>query len=176
MSSRSRLQHRLRRCRGFTLVELMVVAAVLVILLATAGPAMSNFTAGNQLAAAKSTFTGALALARSEAAMRGATVIVHARGTQAAGNEFAAGWDIVSDDDGDGVAGANDTVLRSFDALPSAVKLSGSADLVFRATGYLATVADQVYTVCRVSGGSDGYRVTVTPGGVADVAAIASCS
>jgi prepilin-type N-terminal cleavage/methylation domain-containing protein len=176
MANRTRFDLRQRPSHGVTLIELMVVLAVLVILLATAGPAMSNFTAGNQLAAAKSTFTGALALARSEAAMRGRTVIVHARGTPAAGNEFAAGWDIVADDNGDGVASVTDTVLRRFDALPSGVKLSGSADLVYRATGYLSTVADQVYTVCRVNGGSDGYRVTVTASGLADVAAITSCT
>ena len=153
----------------------MVVVAVLVILLATAGPAMSNFTTTNQLAAAKSAFTGALALTRTEAALRGASMILHARGSPVAGNEFAAGWEIVADVNGDGVAGANEPVLRRFDALPSSVKLSGSADLVYRATGYLATTADQVYTVCRLNGGSDGYRVTVTPSGVADVSTIATC-
>ena len=176
MSSRFRLHCSRRLQHGFTLVEMMVVAAVLVILLATAGPAMSSFTATNQLAATKTAFAGALALARSEAAIRGSPVIVHARGTPVAGNEFAAGWDIVSDDNGNGVVDASDTVLRHFEVLPAGVKLSGSADLVYSATGYLATVADRVYVVCRLTGGHDGYQVTVTPSGVADIATISSCS
>ncbi len=160
---------------GFTLVELVVVVAVLVILLAVAGPAMSEFTANNRLAAAKTSFSGALALARSEAAKRGGAVILHALGAAAAGNEYAEGWDIVSDDNGNGVADANDTVLRHFDALPPSVKLSGNASLVYRATGYLGTAIDQSFTVCRTNGSHNGYRITVTPSGVADVAAIANC-
>jgi type IV fimbrial biogenesis protein FimT len=176
MARRSRSYPRGRRpWRGFTLVEMMVVVAVVVVLLAVGGPAMSHFTASNQLAGAKSTFTGALSLARSEAAKRGGAVILHALGTPVAGNEFAAGWEIVSDDNGDGVAGGSDTVLRRFDALPSGVALSGSASLGYRATGYLATAVDQVYTVCRTHDGHDGYQVTVTPSGVADVAAISTC-
>jgi type IV fimbrial biogenesis protein FimT len=160
---------------GFTLVEVVVVAAVLVILLAIAGPAMSEFTATNQLAAAKTGFTGALALARSEAARRGGSVILHALGAAAAGDEYAAGWEIVADDNGNGVADATDTVLRHFDALPAAVRLSGNASLVYRATGYLGTTVDQVFTVCRTSGAHDGYQITVTPSGVADVVAISNC-
>ena len=164
------------RRRGFTLVEMMAVLTVMVVLSAMAGPSLGNFMANNQLGAVKSNFTNAIALARSEAAKRGSMVFLRARGTPASGNEFALGWEVISDDDGDGSVSASDTVLRRFDALPSTLKLSGSALLSYRATGYLANAADQTYLVCRVSGSSDGYRVTVSPSGAADVVAISSCS
>jgi len=162
--------------RGFTLVELMVVVAVVVVLLASAGPAMSSFATANQIAAAKSTFAGALALARSEAAKRGTSVIVQARGSAPSGNEFGAGWDVVVDTNGNGSVDTSDLTVRSFDALPSGVKLSGAATIVYRATGYLATATDKTYTVCRASGSHDGFQVTVTASGVTDILAINSCS
>ena len=162
--------------RGFTLVELMVVLSVMVVLMSVAGPSLTSFLANNQLSAAKSGFTNAIALARSEAAKRGTSVFLRARGTPVAGNEFAAGWEIISDDDGNGSVSASDTVLRRFDALPIGLKLSGGTGLTYRATGYLSTPSDQVFVVCRASGSTDGFRVTVTPSGVADVSAISTCT
>jgi type IV fimbrial biogenesis protein FimT len=164
-----------QRSGGFTLVEMMVVVAVLVALLASAGPAMSSFATANQLAASKTGFAGALALARSEAAKRGSTVILAARGTAATGNELGGGWDIVVDSNGNGSADTGDTLVRRFDALPAGVRLSGDYSIVYRATGYLATAAGKTYTVCRASGSHDGYQVSVTASGVTDIAAITSC-
>ena len=162
--------------RGFTLVEMMVVLAVMVVLLAVAAPKLAGFTANNQLNGVKTSFTNAIALARSEAAKRGTSVFLRAKGTPATGNEFALGWEVIADDDGNGSVSASDTVVRRFDALPSAVKLSGNALLSYRATGYLAGTSDQTFTLCRISGSTDGYRVTVSPSGAADVSAISSCS
>ena len=76
------------RRRGFTLVELMISLAVLVLLLAVAVPSMQEFTANNQLVSAKSNFAAALALARTEAAKRGRVVVLQALGTGPTGNEF----------------------------------------------------------------------------------------
>lgn len=161
---------------GLTLIELMVVVCVVVVLLAAAGPSLSHFSTSNQLIGAKSTFASALALARSEAAKRGRTVILAARGAAPVGNEFTSGWDIVVDENGNGVVDAADTLVRRFDALPSSVKLSGLSSISYSATGYLSVVADRVYTVCRVSGGSDGFQVTVAGSGVTDVMSISNCS
>lgn len=165
-----------RRESGLTLVELMVVMTVLVILLATAGPSLNHFAASNQLVTTKSSFASALAIARSEAAKRGTTVLLAARGTPAAGNEFAAGWDVVVDTNGNGVADDADTLVRRYDVLPSTIKLSGTATVSFGATGYLSTVTDRTYTVCRASGGPDGFRITVAASGVTDVLTIGSCT
>lgn len=136
---------------------------------------MGHFTTSNQLITAKSTFASSLALARTEAAKRGFTVILAARGTPANGNEFAAGWDVVVDDNGNGIADATDTLVRRFEALPTSIKLSGIATVAYAATGALSTVTDRTYTVCRASGGSDGFQVTVAASGVTDVLSITTC-
>ena len=162
--------------RGFTLIELMVTLCVLVVVMAVAMPSMSDFLANNQVVAAKSSFAGAVALARTEAAKRGRVVILQALGDGPAGNEFINGWEIVADDDGNGSAGANETRLRRAAATLDKTRLGGAPSLAFRASGALVGTAAVVYTVCRVSGSSAGYSITVTPSGVADVAAISSCT
>ena len=168
--------HPRRPPRGLTLVELMVALSVLVVLTAVAAPSMADFTANNQVVGAKSSFAGAVALARTEAAKRGRVVILQALGDGPIGNEFVNGWEIVADDDGNGLAGANETRLRRAASALNKVKLSGARSLGFLASGALVGGAAVVYTVCRDSGSSNGYSITVTPSGAADVAAISSCS
>ena len=164
-----------RRC-GFTLIELMVTLSVLVVVTSVALPSMADFLASNQVVASKTAFAGAVALARTEAAKRGRVVILQALGDGPIGNEFVNGWEIVADDDGNGLAGANETRLRRAASVLDKVKLSGARSLGFLASGALVGGAAAVYTVCRASGGSNGYSITVTPSGAADVAAISSCS
>jgi type IV fimbrial biogenesis protein FimT len=161
--------------RGLTLIELMVTLAVMVVLMAVAVPSMSDFTANNQVVAAKSAFASAVALARTEAAKRGRVVILQALGTGPTGNEFANGWEIVADDNGDGLAGVNETRLRRAAATFDKTKLGGNASLAFRASGALVGSSAEVYKVCRQSGSTAGYSITVTPSGATDVAAITTC-
>lgn len=160
---------------GLTLVELMIVLAVLVIVMSVALPSMSEFTANNRVVAAKSAFAAAVSLTRSEAAKRGRPVLLSAVGSGATGNEFAAGWELVLDENGDGVAGASEARLRKFSALASDVRLGGGATLVFRASGALQASAAAVYTICRSNGRGAAYTITVMPSGVADVTSLAAC-
>lgn len=164
-----------RPCRGFTLIELMITLAVMVVVMAVAVPSMAEFTANNQLVATKSSFAGAVALARTEAAKRGRVVILQALGTGATGNEFANGWEIVVDDDGNGAAGSNETRVRRNAVTLEKIKLGGTASLAFRASGSLVGNVAEVYTMCRI-GGTRGYTVTVTPSGSTDVAGINTCT
>lgn len=161
--------------RGFTLVELMVTVAVLAVVIAMAGPSMSEFTANNHLVTAKSSFSSSVALARTEAARRGQAVIVQAIGAGDAGNEFAAGWELYVDADGNGAVGAGDTLLRRFDAPSDRVHLGGTSPMSFLPTGYLAGGATLDYKVCRASGSTAGYTISVTPSGMADVRASDDC-
>ena len=172
-----RLPHPVRWLRrGFTLIELMVTLCVGVVVMSVAMPSMSDFLATNQVVAAKTAFAGAVALARTEAAKRSGVVILQALGNGPAGNEFINGWEIVADDDGNGAAGANETRLRRAAATLNKTKLGGAASLAFRASGALVGGAAVVYTVCRLSGSTAGFTITVMPSGVADVAAITTCS
>lgn len=161
---------------GFTLVELMITLAVLVVLLAVAVPSMQEFTANNQLAATKSNFAAALALARTEAAKRGRMVVLQALGSGPTGNEYADGWEIAVDDDGNGAVAATETRVRKNAVTLEKIKLGGDATVSFRATGALVGTSAQVFTLCRASGGTRGYTVTVMPSGTTDVASITTCT
>lgn len=165
-----------RRCaRGFTLVEAVVAMAVLVVVVSVALPSMAEFTASNQVAAARANFSATMALARTEAAKRGVPVLVQAEPGGVTGNEFAQGWAVVVDADGNGQAGSSELRIRRVAALPRGVRLGGPATLGFQPTGALAGTSDVVYTLCRTEGAARGYSVTLTPSGVADVATLSSC-
>ncbi len=168
------------RCRGLTLVELAVVLSVLTIVLATAMPSLAAFSANNRVVATKSAFASAVALTRGEAAKRGRPVILQALGDGPTGNEYSGGWELVVDENGDGVAAAGEQRLRKYGALGNGVRLTGNRSLVFSASGALAGLAALEFTACPsgagVPAGSSGYRITVTPSGVADVGAVANCT
>jgi type IV fimbrial biogenesis protein FimT len=176
MPRRSRLAPHPIPKHGFTLVELVVTMAVMVVLAAVMVPSMDTFAANNQVASTKSSFATAVALARTEAVRRGRAVFVQAIGSGPSGNEFLNGWEVVVDDDGNGSPGSTETRVRSMATRLDKVKLGGTAILGFQASGALVGTAAQVYRVCRVSGSTAGYSVTVSPSGVADVQAINTCS
>ena len=91
------------------------------------------------------------------------------------GNEFKTGWELYVDVDGNGAVSGGDILVRGFDAPSDKVKLSGTSPLAFQATGYLVGGATLNYTVCRASGSTAGYQISVMPSGIADVKGISSC-
>jgi type IV fimbrial biogenesis protein FimT len=92
-------------CRGFTLVEAMVVMSIIAILLAMAVPTFRDFTASRAVAAQLSDFAGSLRLARTEAIKRGRPVVVcRTSNPQAAapscdaGSDWRSGWLVMQGD------------------------------------------------------------------------------
>ena len=160
---------------GLTLIELMVTLAVAVVMMAMAVPSMGDFLESHQVAAIKSSLSGAVALARSEAVKRGQTVILKAIGDGPDGNEYVNGWEVVVDEDGNGSAGSSETRVRRADQLQARLRSGGPRSLAFLPSGALSVPAAQVFTLCRQSGSSAGFRLTVAPSGVADVLAITTC-
>ena len=76
----------MKRNLGFTLVELMVALAVLVILIAIALPSFTNMIQSNRSAALANSIVTALNVARSEAVKRNALVNVNS------GGDWTNGW------------------------------------------------------------------------------------
>lgn len=164
------------RGRGLTLIEMLVALVVLAVVIGVAAPSFTSLVVKNEVAATKSSFASALALARSEAARAGQSVIVKAASGGSSGNEFGAGWNVYLDTNGDGQAGDGDTLLRHYEALASGVRLHGNATLTFSASGYLSPAGQVTYTVCRTDGQSDGFSVIVGASGSTIVQPITSCS
>jgi len=102
--------------RGVTLIELMVVVALVAVLSAIAVPSFRNLLLNQRLAAGTSDFMAALSLARSEALQRAQTVTL----SPATGKDWSTGWEVKT-----GVGSATQT-LRRFEPLSTGVAVDGS--------------------------------------------------
>lgn len=89
-------QLHLKSSRGFTLVELMVVIAVLAIIASIGAPSFANLMRTTTLNAASNDLADALRYARSEAVQRNTTV-----GVVPVAGGFSEGWSVCVDADCD---------------------------------------------------------------------------
>lgn len=127
---------------GFTIVEALVVIAVLALLLGLAGPALSGMVAAQQLKNASFDLAASLTLARSEALTRNVPVTI-----DPVAGDWARGW-IVTE--------AGGTVLRR-QAEYARIALSGPARVVYNGDGRPDSVAT-AFAVTAADAALDQYR------------------
>lgn len=127
--------------KGFSLLELMVVLAIVSIAVAIGLPSYQSTMSSNRVTAASNNILGALQLARSEAAARRSTVTVCASNDQ---STCSGAWS-----DGGVVRTNTGTVIRTI-PVANEVTISGSA-ISFRSDGTSAggsiSVGDRTVTV-----------------------------
>lgn len=145
------------RQRGFTLIEAMVVVALLAIVGAIAAPSFRSFIATMNSKSAAFDLINDLSLARSEAIKRNANALV-----APVGGDWAKGWQVTS--------GAE--TLRERPALASTLSISGAptAGVTFRPNGRLAddtATANLKWSVNSSISGVSARCVVVTPTGAA---------
>lgn len=86
--------HTARTARGVTLIELMVVVAILAIVIGLAAPYLGNFFVSNRLDSSFNTALSALSLARAEAIRRGQPVTI---ASLSGGQNWSTGWTVCVD-------------------------------------------------------------------------------
>ena len=118
---------------GFTLVELMLVSAILAVTTLVAIPSMQRMIHANKIATQASRLMTAINLTRSEAVARNTTVSMCPSEMSSTGNAvcsgvYSDGWIIFSNPDKDRVVDAGtDEVIRIFRAMPQGYSLTNKA-------------------------------------------------
>lgn len=142
--------------RGFTLVELMVVLAVLALMIGIGVPAFNGIIQRNRLAAAANEFVSALQTARMEAVRRNRRAVLcpSTNGTSCGGGNWAR-LVIFIDEDLSGDVNGDELVVRT-------------TDIVRAGSGVTASSGTN-----RIWFGSDG-RVSVGAGDTARVSLVAA--
>ncbi len=146
-----RTMARERRCRplasaalrGFTLIELMVTLAVVVVLLRVCVPGFVSMQRNSELTSAANGLLASINAARTEAMKRNLRAAV----VPADGRSWAGGWVVYVDIDGsDGFQAAKDLVVSTQPALASYFSMSGnntasgrSPYILFNGSGYPVT-------------------------------------
>lgn len=111
---------------GFTLLEALVVLALLGILVAMAAPAMSDMRARHQLQAQAEGLLDSLVLARSEALRRQQRVSLCAKasnGTCDANGHWQQGWLVFVDANNNALHDAGEVLIEAHASLPAVVQL-----------------------------------------------------
>jgi len=138
--------------RGFTLVELAVVLAIVAILLRVASPGLARGTAARALAAQASEFMAALRFARAQALARGAAVTICASAADAVAPacqrarsaDWRAGWLVFADRDRRGTPNPHEPLLRVQQPLQRSGGVAGTrASISFTAAGYATDAASR---------------------------------
>lgn len=147
--------HRLRRTRGFTIVELMITLALVAIVATIAVPNFTQFIRNNQLQAKAEEVKSFLLLARNEAISNRAQVRLEFNATSP--------WRIKR-------PGKADAIIRELEFNTNQAKLVAMdtsnakiTDIIYRPSGVSSAAAR--LTICNNNSPETGYLITIAANG-----------
>lgn len=127
-------------CAGFSLIELMIVVAIIGVTLAIGVPSFNSLTLNSRLNTQANTVLSSMLLARSEAIKRGYNVrVTPVSACSTPCTEWGEGWQVVLDRDGDDSVDSDDEVVRYFETLKKstlAPEASSVTEISFLASGF----------------------------------------
>ncbi|MFP4393018.1 MAG: GspH/FimT family pseudopilin [Desulfohalobiaceae bacterium] len=122
----------LRSASGLTLLEMVMVMAILSIIVAIGVPSLSGLTKNSRLTSQANEFIATLHLARSEALKRGEQVVVCRSAdleSCASNGDWDQGWIVFVDFDEDKARSSDEELLRTKEALKGRSTLIGGENL-----------------------------------------------
>jgi type IV fimbrial biogenesis protein FimT len=144
--------------RGFTIIEMMMVMAFIVILITLAAPSMRTMILTNQVRSFTGDLLGDLSLARSEASKRSANVIICTSSNQSTCDNtvpWTTGWVVFVDADRNGsrnTAGSAEPILRLKDVANGGTALNPEKAVVIISN----VAAPKVLTFQSIGTGTSG--------------------
>ncbi len=160
--------------KGFTLLELIIIIAIIGITMAIAAPGLRNMIANNQVASNAGDFVSALQFAKAEAVARVNPVIICKKNTAStgciAGGDWSGGWIVFSDDNGnDAIDAPGEVVLLVHDALDGRITFGSTAEvgdfISFRPSGTSNVTSTGILIMCTDNNfdfSARGVLVTIT--------------
>jgi type IV fimbrial biogenesis protein FimT len=159
--------------KGFTLLELVIVIAILGITTAFAAPELGTMIKNNRISGGANDFVAALQFAKGEAAAQLTNVIICKKNSTSTGcsggGNWQQGWIVFADTNGDSGFNAGEAILLNHEALHGSITLGGvggSADsYLFRPSGTTTVTSTETLIMCDdrpFDSNSRGILITIT--------------
>ena len=148
----------MKRCTGFTLIELIITVAIAAIVMAIGIPSFRDTIRENRLTTYNNQFITALNLARSEAINLGSTVtLCSSDGATCKSGGYQQGWIVFRNRSGGANPANAAAIIRVFEKLPEGMTLIGSVDSVSYTS--IGTGTAGTWSLCKDDKGR-GVEVT----------------